>query len=576
MNMKNIGRSLLLLSGIIILNGGCKRGNSEFNRTPSKDILINQLGYPAEADKKALIRLTADAFQLKDLKGETVFSAKPSEKVYWELSGDSVQVADFTDFSKAGEYILCIADSLCSDPFEIGDNLYSELADASLKSYYYARCGVAIDEQHGGKWNRPAGHPDTLVIVHESAGDRNRPVGTTLSSPGGWYDAGDYGKYIVNSSITTYTLLQSLMLNAPYHQSQDLNIPESGNDLPDILDEALVNLSWMMTMQDPADGGVYHKLTTKNFDDFIMPHETSKKRYVVQKSTSATLDYASTMAAASRIVREYKLEDLADKMKLSAIKAWNWALKNPDEFYIQPEDITTGAYPDTTYVDERFWASAELFLLTGENNYREVMMANYQKPITPKWDVVNTLGVISLLMSDKRSEFEQLEADFITYADEMLKKEEASPYLISMDVFAWGSNSDVLNDGMLKLVAYYLTGEKKYVASAQNDLHYILGRNVTGYSFVTGFGSKTPLYPHNRIIAADSVKEPIPGYIVGGPNTIVLTDCETENVVRSVFPAASYTDTQCSYSTNETAINWNAPLVFLSSGLENIEMINGH
>ncbi len=572
--MKNIGTSLILLSGIIILNGSCKRANSEFNRTTSEDILINQLGYPTEADKKALVRLAAETFQLKDLNGETVFSGEPSEKMYWELSGDSVQVADFSDVLKAGEYILCIEDTLCSPPFEIGDHLYSALADASLKSYYYARCGVAIDEQYGGKWNRPAGHPDTLVIIHDSAEDRNRPAGKTLSSPGGWYDAGDYGKYIVNSSITTYTLLQSLMLNARYHQSQDLNIPESGNDLPDILDEALVNLSWMMTMQDPADGGVYHKLTTKNFDDFIMPHETSKERYVVQKSTSATLDYASTMAAASRIVREYKLEDLADEMRESALSAWNWALKNPDEFYMQPEDITTGAYPDTTYVDERFWASAELFLLTGDNSFKELMMANYQKPITPKWDVVNTLGVISILMSDKRSEFEQLEADFITYADEMLKKEEASPYLISMDVFAWGSNSDVMNDGMLKLVAYYLTGEKKYVVSAQNDLDYVLGRNATGYSFVTGFGSKTPLYPHNRIMAADGVKEPIPGYIVGGPNTIVLTDCEPENVVRSAFPAASYTDSQCSYSTNETAINWNAPLVFLSSGLENIELIN--
>ena len=574
MNMKNIGPGLIFLLGVLLLSTGCKNEASEVNKTTTEDILINQLGYPAKADKKALIRLSADAFQLKDLKGETVFRAKTTKKVYWELSGDSVQVADFTDFIETGEYILCIKDTLCSYPFEIGDNLYSELADTSLKSYYYARCGVDIDEQFGGKWHWPAGHPDTLVMVHESAADNNRPAGTTLASPGGWYDAGDYGKYIVNSSITTYTLLQSLMLNTRFHKSQNLNIPESGNDLPDILDEALVNLSWMMTMQDPADGGVYHKLTTKNFDDFIMPHETSKQRYVVQKSTSATLDYASTIAAASRIVREYNMEELADEMKESAIKAWNWALKNPDEFYVQPEDISTGAYPDTTYVDERFWASAELYLLTGENNFKEVLMANYKKPITPKWDVVNALGVISLLTSDQRSEFEQLEADFIAYADEMLNKEKGSPYLISMDVFAWGSNSDVMNDGMLKLVAYYLTGEKKYVASAQNDLDYILGRNATGYSFVTGFGSKTPLYPHNRIIAADGVEEPIPGYIAGGPNTIVLTDCEADNVVRSEFPAASYTDTQCSYSTNETAINWNAPLVFLASGLENIENVN--
>jgi endoglucanase len=123
---------------------------------------------------------------------------------------------------------------------------------------------------------------------------------------------------------------------------------------------------------------------------------------------------------------------------------------------------------------------------------------------------------------------------------------------------------------MLKLVAFFLTGDAAYAASARNDLHYLLGRNATGYCFVTGYGSKSPRHPHNRIMAADGVDEPIPGFLVGGPNTVVLTDCEPENVVRSNFPAASYTDTQCSYSTNETAINWNAPLVFLSSGISSL------
>ena len=572
--MKKIGKRLVFLAGIIILSGSCKNNGPETEPTVSEAILINQLGYPIDGNKRALIRSFADDFQIKNLDGETVFKGKNSTSKYWPLSGDSVQVADFTQFAEKGEYVLCVKDSLCSHAFKISDSLYTEMADASLKSYYYARCGVGIDEKFGGQWNRLGGHSDTLVLVHKSAADANRPEGSILSSPGGWYDAGDYGKYIVNSSITTFTILQSLRLNTPFHKSQNLSIPESNNELPDILDEALINLSWMMTMQDPSDGGVYHKLTTKNFDGFIMPHETNKQRYVVQKSTSATLDYAATIAAASRAVQKYKMGDLADDMKASALNAWNWAVQNPDAFYEQPEDITTGAYPDTTYVDERFWAASELYLLTGENGFKELMLANYQKPITPKWDVVHTLGVISLLTSDKRNEFEQIEADFVAYTNQMLQKEKISPYLISMDAFAWGSNSDVMNDGMLKLIAFYLTGDWKYVDSAQNDLDYILGRNATGYSFVTGFGSKTPLYPHNRIIAADGVEEPIPGYVVGGPNTIVLNDCEPEDVIRSTFPAASYTDTQCSYSTNETAINWNAPLVFLASGLENIALMN--
>jgi len=532
------------------------------------DILINQIGYPTNAAKKALIRADVDAFIIKDENGNSVFNGTVTEPKYWELSGDAVGVADFSALNEPGEYILCIAVDYCSYPFEIGDNLYEDIADAAIKSYYYTRIGVDIEEEFGGKWNYKSGHPDTEVFIHSSAADENRPEGSTISAPGGWYDAGDYGKYIVNSSITTWTILQSLVLNKEFHLNQNLNIPESGNELPDILDEALVNLKWMMTMQDPADGGLYHKLTTKNFDGFMMPAETDKPRFVVMKTTSAALDFTSTMATASRIMQEYDQNELAEKMKKAALYSWEWAVQNPVIFYDQPEDITTGAYPDTSLVDEWFWASSELYLLTGNSKFKEIMMQNYETPVTPKWDLVNTLGLISLLTSDKRAEFSELEDEYIAYVDLMLQKEAASPYLISIDQFAWGSNSDVANDGMLKLVAYQLTGDEKYVASAQNDLDYILGRNATGFSFVTGFGDKTPMNQHNRIMGTDGIDEPMPGYISGGPNTIVLTDCEAEGVVRSNFPATSFTDTQCSFSTNETAINWNAPLVFLASGLE--------
>lgn len=568
--MKHLTRTLPFLLIISFLVLGYSTGNSQTSDF-SNDILLNQIGYPTKAAKKALIRSDVKSFEVKDSDGKTVFTGTLSEPSYWKLSGDAVSVADFSKLTEKGEYILCIGNTGCSASFEIGESLYGDLADAALKSYYYSRVGVDIEEQYGGKWNWKAGHPDTEVMIHASAADENRPEGTIIASPGGWYDAGDYGKYIVNSSITTWTILQSFALNTDYHKNQNLNIPESGNNVPDILDEALVNLKWMMTMQDPRDGGLYHKLTTKNFDGFKMPDETTAQRYFLQKSTSATLDFVSTMAAAHRIFSRNNQTEIANKMSQQAKLAWNWAMKNPNIFYNQPSDVSTGAYHDTSLVDEWFWASAEMYLLTRDKKYKDIMMENYQKPITPKWDVVNTLGVISILTSDKRSEFESIEKDFIAYVDFMLEKEASSPYLISMDQFAWGSNSDVANDGMLKLVAYQLTSDKKYVASAQNDLDYILGRNATGYSFVTGFGDKTPQDQHNRIMGTDGVEEPMPGFISGGPNTIVPIDCAEQGVIRSKYPASSFTDTQCSYSTNETAINWNAPLVFLATGLEAVE-----
>jgi len=574
--MKRKYTTFSLIITVILLMGNCS-SNVQPSPDPSvdeprqsitkSDILINQLGYPVSSVKKALVRGDVSSFEIRDSSGTSILSGQIAPQTYWGLSGDSVGVADFSELTLLGEYTLCV-DGVCSYPFQVGHELYGDLADAALKSYYFARVGIDIEEEFAGKWHRKGGHPDTEVYIHASAADENRPEGSTLSSPGGWYDAGDYGKYIVNSNITTWTLLLSYQINRDFHLSQNLHIPESGNHLPDILDEALVNLRWMMTMQDPNDGGLYHKLTTKNFDGFIMPADTTMPRFVVMKTTPAALGFCATMSSASRLFSQLEMQDLAGEMKTAAIKAWSWALEHPEVYYEQPEDINTGAYGDSSLVDEWYWAAAELYLLTGDAKFKDKMMEHAQDPITPKWDVVNSLGMISLLTSERSAEFQTLRASFIAYADSMLQKEQNCPYLISMDQFAWGSNSDVANDGMLKLIAFQLTGDSKYIASAQNDLDYILGRNATGYSFVTGFGHQTPFHQHNRIMGADGIDDPIPGYISGGPNTVVLTDCEAQGVVRSTYPAASYTDTQCSYSTNETAINWNAPLVFLTTGLE--------
>ena len=538
---------------------------------PSENILINQIGYISNAAKYALLRTDADNFQIKTLDGETVFTGEAGAWKAWELSGDSVRLADFSGLREPGEYVLSVNDTLQSYPFIVASHLFGDLADAALKSYYYARCGVDIDSAYGGKWHWKGGHPDTTVMVHVSAVDAYRPKGTVISSPGGWYDAGDYGKYIVNSGISTYTLLLSNQLNSAYHKAQVLVIPESDNDLPDILDETLVNLKWMLTMQDPNDGGVYHKLTTKNFAGFVMPTETNDQRYVVQKSTAATLDFAATMAHATPELEKAGLTELAAETRKAANAAWSWALRNPEVIYHQPEDITTGGYGDRFLKDEWFWAAAEMYLLDGKRQYLDGILNNYQKPGTPTWGSVHTLGVISLLNSDKRAEFPEMEADFMAHVDELLAKEKAAPYVVSIDHFAWGSNSDVANEGMLKLIAFKLAGDEKYVHSARNDLDYILGRNTTGYCFVTGFGKKSTMHPHNRIAASDGVNEPVPGFLAGGPNISVMTDCDPNEVKRSPFPAASYVDEECSYSTNETAINWNAPLVFLVSGLDDFD-----
>jgi endoglucanase len=581
--MKTVIKSLTIpLLGIMFLVCGCNGSSTMKQPVAATDtagvILINQIGFFPEAYKIALIRKDVDKFEIIETKSnKTVYTGSAGPAAFWTYSGDSVRIADFSQVVAPGKYRLSINGGKLSSPeFTIGRDVYDNLARAAVKAFYFNRSGFEITPQYGGIWARKLGHPDTAVLIHSSAASKNRPDGTIVSSPGGWYDAGDYNKYIVNSGITTYTLLLFTYLYPEYCDSLNLDIPESNNNIPDVTDELLYNLRWMLTMQDPADGGVYHKLTNKAFDSFEMPDKGTLPRYLLQKTTAATLDFSAVMAMASRVFATSsngQLRNLSKSCLSAAVSAMKWAKANPDVIYRQPSDIFTGEYGDKNLGDERFWAESELALATNDTTILKMEDLKKVHAGTPTWNQVSTLGIISLATSGNNlfKSKENVAAELLTsYADTLLKKYESSSYRVSLDYFNWGSNSDVANQGMIKLIAYKLTGNRKYLPSIEGDLDYILGRNATSYCFVTGFGYRSPMHIHHRPSGADGVPEPVPGFLAGGPNLATMADCG-ETVKRSPFPASSYTDSECSYSTNEIAINWNAPLFFLVGGWNAIE-----
>lgn len=575
---KLISFSLLIL--VIIMAGftGVVNPDANYKYALAVDnqerILVNQLGFFPESPKKALIRLESKKFEVRNVKnGKVVFTGVTKPLKYYIFSGDSVGVADFSEFLNPGFYQICLNNnSICSPVFEIRNSVYANLSKAAIKALYLNRSGMDITEEYAGKWAHAGGHPDTQVFIHASAASAKRLSGTTISSPGGWYDAGDYNKYIVNSAISTYTLILFSELFPDYCQGLNLNIPESRNDIPDVTDELLYNLKWMLTMQDPEDGGVYHKLTEKAFCDFIMPDLAKEPRFVVLKSTSASLDFASTMAAASRLLKKSKnpeLNALASTCLVAAKKAFSWAKTNPNIYYKNPEDIKTGQYDDTSLSDELFWATAELGLAEHNEALLKSLDFTSYKAVVPSWDQVGMLATISMAVNSETGMSDLVKQSknvILLYVDSLINIAVESPYLIGLQEFRWGSNSDVANQALLKIIAFNVSGEKKYLTSVQNDLDYLLGRNATGYCFVSGFGTKQVKHIHHRPSGADGVDEPYPGFLVGGPNTVVLNDCP--EVKRSLFPAKSFTDSQCSYSTNEIAINWNAPLFFLTGAMD--------
>lgn len=525
-------------------------------------VRIDQCGYLPASAKQAFLLTDSARFAVENAQTHrVVYRGEASPARYWAESGDSIRIADFSGLSEPGQYRIVVADSIYSHPFRISADVYADAAMAAARAFYFNRSGMAIDSVWGGPWARPAGHPDTCVLIHSSAASEARPEGTVVSSPGGWYDAGDYNKYIVNSGISTYTLLYTLSTLADYSDSQNLNIPESADSLPDLLNEALYNLNWMLTMQDPTAGGVYHKLTTLAFEGFVMPHKAVNQRYLVTKSTAADLDFAATAAYASRLLVRYGLTDLSATCATAAASAYRHALAEPGNIFRNPADVSTGEYGDDTLTDEWFWASVEMYLLTGDGGYLSNIEMDKVDFGVPSWSSVAALGLLSLTEDTTVAmpDFDAL-GRLRSLADNLVAAQEASPARLGLAKFEWGSNSFIANESMLKMAAFRATADERYLAATLDDVHYLLGRNATGYCYETGIGSRPSMNIHHRPSAADGVDRPVPGFLVGGPNLDVPNDCN-DAASRSQYPAAAYADELCSYSTNEIAINWNAPLV---------------
>jgi len=594
---------------------------------PPPSIALDQLGYYVHAPKYAIVTgpVAGDQFYVvasgstspsglskgsvpsegskasglsEGSKADTVFAGRLAPAVASSNSSLSTRLADFSALQRAGTYRMIVPGFPDSYPFSIGARVFSRLAKASLKGYYYQRSAMALSPEYAGEWARPAGHPDTAVLVHASAAGPGRPAGTIVLATGGWYDAGDYNKYIVNSGITMGTLLDAYEDFPEYFDTLRTNIPTVGlpgparGRVPDILNEALYNLRWMLQMQDPADGGVYNKCTNAAFDGMVMPGATKAPRYVVQKGTAATLDFAAVTAQAARVFGRFsgRLPGLADSCRRASVRAWQWAVQHPDSVYDQnamnrkfAPAITTGGYGDRFFGDERYWAAAELLITTGDVQYVPAVSQGIgAAPALPSWSHVTMMGNYSLLRHRSQlpasltEALDSMRQRLLRMADDYADRAAGTAFHTVMGEhrsdFVWGSNSVAANEGMLLINAWLQQHKQTYLDGALSNLDYLLGRNATGYCFVTGLGSRPPMHPHHRPSIADGIVPPVPGLLAGGPNA------GRQDGQHYIYlePETSYLDNDQAYASNEIAINWNAPLVYLSGAMEALQYAAGY
>lgn len=581
-------KSYFLLVCACALFAGCKHNTSPV-------IAVNQVGFSPMQEKTATLNVCcAEAapysVAILSATGDTVWQGSASATMLNPVSGKPRQLVDFSDLRTPGEYKLCVIQPSCSEtvPIIIAERPYRELTRAALRAYYHQRASTATEEPYAEGYARPAGHPDDRVLVHASAATDERPEGTEIDSHGGWYDAGDYNKYIVNSGYTMGVWLMAYEFNKAYFDTLKLNIPKSNDSMPDMLAEAMYNLRWMLTMQD-TDGGVYHKLTEPDFEGFIRPDECKKPRYVVMKTTAATLDFAATMALAARVYAPYDSAFCAQATE-AAIRAYAWAVKHPEVYYDQPKmneqfkpAITTGAYDDTDVRDEFLWAATELHLLTWSLTFaresvireREFRQAGYT-PAT--WGNVRELAMLEVMMNPSSQGLpEKFQKALLAYLEPFVDEATSvsvfrSPYGNRENDFFWGCNSEgCCWRGVECLYAYRLTGDEKYRISAERCLNYVLGQNATGYCYVTGFGTNPTKHPHHRL-SYSHAKGTLPGFLAGGPNP-AKQDYYSDGVKypKDVPADESYLDYQPSYASNEVTINWNVTLFALTAGLDALE-----
>jgi endoglucanase len=338
------------------------------------------------------------------------------------------------------------------------------------------------------------------------------------------------------------------------------------------LNETRFELDWMLQMQ-RADGAFYHKLTTEKFADFIMPEDDTVPEYLSPISRCATGDAVAALALASRVYRAYD-EAFADRCLASAKFGWEWLTAHPERRpYRNPMGLHTGFYGDGEDHDERFWAACELYATTGDEAYREAAECFYRevrKLSSFGWAEVSGLGALCCLFDLKEKGgpvlYDDLKEAFLRRSEWALLNVKASGYgtAIPATKYEWGSILTSMSNGMAMIMNTLLTGREDMQAGALAQLDYALGRNALDLSFITGYGERRVMFPHHRPSAADGIEDPVPGLISGGPNSINNYPWVKERLA-GVAPAKSFLDVTDSADTNEIAIYWNSPAVFVAA-----------
>ena len=636
-------------------------------------------------------------------KKETYTDANNKSVTKEKDSGQYVHIIDFSDVTKAGKYTIFVKDTtgvsgtkyaktdgawdtkLSGDKliwknwktdkeyvmnesceFKIGNDIYDGLLTQAMSYYYQNRSNSSCEEKYVSGFENPdskaplyheeKGHPNDVAQVQKAwiksyKDEAETKTGVSVDGTGGWYDAGDHGKYAVNGGVSVWTLQniyemsKKLGTDAKWTDKKTVRIPENQDKAPDVLDEARYELEWMMKMQVPAsdtiwgkkcEGMVYHKLHDQKWTGLAIhawKYEGFKGCVRIAKppTYAASFNLAACGAQAARLWKDFD-SSFADEALAAAEKAYAAVKASGDGYKVKegswekdpqfaPLDqaIGGGPYGDTYVMDDMYWAACELYITTGKEEYKKDLEA-YENPndstgmdkaysLTSNlgggenkgslssfnWGCTSGLGTLSLYLNSSKLDSDAaatVKSSILKAADTYVAEQGAQgmgiPYHgstfedainigpgIKVTGYEWGSNSFVINNAIVMAYAFDASKQAKYFNGASEALDYIFGRNGLDFSYVSGWGQTSLTYPHHRFWAG-GIDPTFPlapkGILSGGPGA-GMQDPYIGGLGYKRGTLASqkcYVDSAEAWSVNEITINWNAPLVWMASYMDDV------
>ncbi|NIZ93303.1 glycoside hydrolase family 9 protein [Kineococcus rubinsiae] len=602
----------------VVLQGGAEK--PAYQPDTGSRVRVNQEAYLPKGPKGATLvtdATTALPWQLKNAAGAVVASGRSTPRGVDPTAGLSVHSIDFGGFTRAGDGYTLTADGQTSHPFAIGDAAYERLRVDAKTFFYTNRSGTPISDAVAPGYGRAAGHVgvapnqgDTAVPCQSLTDDSQKLLVKQGDAPftcdytsdvtGGWYDAGDHGKYVVNGGIAVAQLLQEFERTRDAATAdrgalgdRTLRVPEAGNKVPDVLDEARWELEWFLKMQvqpgRPLAGMVFHKVADADWTGLPQdPATDPQARVLYRPSTAATLNVAATAAQGARLFAPYD-KAFSKRLLAAARTAYAAAQANPAVYAPAPDAALdpnpgSGPYDDRDVSDEFYWAATELYLSTGEPAFRKDVLASpvhTADVFTPggfDWGHVAPLARMDLATVPSHlnaRELRRVRQSVLTAADGYLTAQAAQPfgqaYAPEGGQYAWGSNSAILNNQQVLGTAFDISGRAAYRDGVVRSMDYLLGRNALNRSYITGYGDVYSENQHSRMYAHQldpALPHPPAGTVAGGPNSTTTTSGDP--VSAPLFPngcAAQfcYVDDIGSWSTNEITVNWNSALSWVAS-----------